>query len=57
MKRALPRCVAQLWVNQTDFDNLDGAVELLTVSVAGKEASYKAIKTRFCLHRFEKTHC
>eukprot|EP00439_Symbiodinium_sp_Y106_P010715 s9657_g1.t1 len=36
------RCVAQLWVNQTDFDNLDGAQELLSVSVAGKEVLSQA---------------
>mmetsp|Transcript_16408 Transcript_16408/g.39018 ORF Transcript_16408/g.39018 Transcript_16408/m.39018 type:complete len:560 (+) Transcript_16408:119-1798(+) len=36
------RCVAQLWVNQTDFDNLDGAEELLSVSVAGKEVLSQA---------------
>ena len=41
----LSRCVAQLWVNQTDFDNLDGAQELLSVSVAGKEASDGVLKT------------
>ena len=27
----------QLWLNQTDFDNKDGAVEFVTVKVAGKE--------------------
>ena len=29
------RCTLQLWVNQTDFDNKDGAVEFLTIKVAG----------------------
>lgn len=30
------KCLAQVYVNQTDFDNSDGAVELLNISVGGK---------------------
>jgi len=32
----IEKCVAQVYVNQTDFDNSDGAVELLNISVGGK---------------------
>lgn len=30
------KCIAQVYVNQTDFDNSDGAIELLNISVGGK---------------------
>eukprot|EP00930_Biecheleria_cincta_P038769 TRINITY_DN2663_c2_g1_i1.p1 TRINITY_DN2663_c2_g1~~TRINITY_DN2663_c2_g1_i1.p1 ORF type:complete len:679 (-),score=116.61 TRINITY_DN2663_c2_g1_i1:133-2169(-) len=30
------KCVAQVYVNQTDFDNSDGAVELLNITVGSK---------------------
>lgn len=30
------KCIAQVYVNQTDYDNSDGAVELLNISVGGE---------------------
>jgi len=30
------KCTAQVYVNQTDYDNSDGALELLNISVGGK---------------------
>jgi len=38
---SINRCVAQLWLNQTDFDNLDGSEEVLSVNVAGKDVLSK----------------
>lgn len=32
------RCWLQVYLNQTDFDNQDGAVEFVTLRVAGVEA-------------------
>lgn len=39
---SINKCTLQLWLNQTDFDNLDGAVEFITIKVAGKEVLDKA---------------
>lgn len=39
---SINKCTLQLWVNQTDFDNKDGAVEFLTIKVAGKAVLDKA---------------
>eukprot|EP00933_Yihiella_yeosuensis_P084663 TRINITY_DN99273_c0_g1_i1.p1 TRINITY_DN99273_c0_g1~~TRINITY_DN99273_c0_g1_i1.p1 ORF type:complete len:622 (-),score=110.49 TRINITY_DN99273_c0_g1_i1:253-2118(-) len=34
----LNKCTLKVWVNQTDFDNDDGAIETLSLNVSGKEA-------------------
>lgn len=39
---SINKCTLQLWVNQTDFDNKDGAVEFLTIKVAGNAVLDKA---------------
>lgn len=39
---SINKCTMQLWVNQTDFDNKDGAVEFLTIKVAGNAVLDKA---------------
>eukprot|EP00913_Durusdinium_trenchii_P033438 g31306.t1 len=52
---SLDRCLLQLWLNQTDFDNKDGAVEFVTIKVGGHEVLDKAKPGKNPLKDFDIT--